>query len=472
MAAYLLSVSHLRRMGLVIPVFVVWMLVFSLIVPFPNITFPPSSVPQPLLDMMVVGAQDISSPWNRTYGGSLSDGGYSLVEVSSGGFACTGYTMSSGAGAQDIWLVRSGVDGLAQWSQTYGGTDSDWGRSVLEVSGGGFAIAGETFSFGNGSLDVWLLRTTSDGTLLWNKTYGGVFSDSATAMVWVSTGGFAITGSTANFGASSTDIWLLRTDADGNHLWNRTYGGGSLDEGYSVVEVSTGGFAIAGYTNSYGAGSSDAWLVRTDANGNLLWSRTYGGSGWDQGFSLVELSTGGFAIAGYTYSFGAGDSDVWLLRTASDGTLLWNKTYGGAAIEYGMSVLEASPGAITIAAYTASFGAGAFDVWVLRTDLDGTLLWNQTFGGTGEDRAMEIIRVSSGGFAILGDTSSFDAGGGDFWLLRVTEPGPFIPGPGPFPIDPLFLALVIVIIVIVIVVIVALRRRSGKSQPRKRKSKK
>jgi hypothetical protein len=134
-----------------------------------------------------------------------------------------------------------------------------------------------------------------------------------------------------------------------------------------------------------------------------------------------------------------------------------------------MSVLEASPGAITIASYTASFGPGDNDVWVIRTDLDGTLLWNQTFGGTGEDRAIGMIRVSSGGFAIIGDSSSYDAGLGDVWLLRITEPGPFLPG---LPIDPLLLLLVIVIIVIVVVIIVVLRRRRGKPQPRKRKSKK
>jgi hypothetical protein len=377
--------------------------------------------------------------------------------------------MSSGEGLQDVWLVRTDVDGLAQWSQTYGGADSDWGRAILEVSGGGFVIAGDTFSFGNGSIDVWLLRTASDGTLLWNKTFGDVLSDTASSMVGVSAGGYAIIGSTGNFGASGTDVWLLRTDADGNHLWNHTYGGVSAEEGYSLVEVSTGGFALVGYTNSYGIGSSDVWLVRTDANGNLLWSRTYGDTGSDRGYSVVELSTGGFAITGYTNSYGAGSHDVWLLRTTADGTLLWNQTFGGPAIEYGMSVLEASPGAITIASYTASFGPGDNDVWVIRTDLDGTLLWNQTFGGTGEDRAIGMIRVSSGGFAIIGDSSSYDAGLGDVWLLRITEPGPFLPG---LPIDPLLLLLVIVIIVIVVVIIVVLRRRRGKPQPRKRKSKK
>jgi hypothetical protein len=151
---------------------------------------------------------------------------------------------------------------------------------------------------------------------------------------------------------------------------------------------------------------------------------------------------------------------------ASDGTLPWNTTFGGPAIEYGMFIVEASASAITIASYTASFGAGGNDVWLLRTDLDGNLLWNQTIGGVGEDCAMDIISVSGGGFVILGDITSFDAGGGDFWLIRVTEPGLFIPG---LPIDPLFLVLVIVIVIVVIVV---LRRRRGKPQPRKRSCKK
>jgi hypothetical protein len=260
-----------------------------------------------LSDISVVEAQAMSSPWNRTFGGVESDGGYSVVEVSTGGFACAGYTMSSGAGLQDVWLVRTGVDGTPQWSQTYGGVDSDWGRSICEVGSGEFILVGETSSFGVGSTDVYLLRIGSDGTLLWNQTHGGVFEEGANSIIVLSGGDYLIVGLTGSYGMGNQDVWLVRTDANGNHLWNQTYGGTFGDNGVAVIEVSSGGFALAGYTNSFGAGGADAWLIRTDVNGNLLWSRTYGGLDYDYGISVIEV---------------IGDNDMWLIRTNAYGNHL------------------------------------------------------------------------------------------------------------------------------------------------------
>lgn len=448
-------------------VLVTVLLVSHLVLPFQMSPFTLPVAEPPLSGNRVVDAQEVSSPWNRTFGGVANDGGRSVVEVSTGGFACAGDTMSTGAGQKDVWLVRTAADGSPQWSQTYGGTDSEWSKSVLEVSGGGFAITGHTESFGAGSFDVWVLWTSADGNLLWNSTYGGLLGDLGYSMVEVSTGGFAITGNTENFGASLSDLWLLRIDTAGNILWNRTYGGSSLEAGLSVIEVSTGGFAITGWTTSFGAGGADILLVRMDANGNLLWSRTYGGPNDEYGYSIVELSTGGFAITGDTNSFGAGASDVWLLRTNADGNLLWNRTYGGLSGDRGRSVLEVSGGGFAIAGDTGSFGAGNYDVWYLQTDSDGNLLWNQTFGGAEIDWGFSMVGVSTGGFAILGGTYSFGAGMEDVWLIRVNVLG-LMPT---LPLELLLLLVgVLIIIVIVVVVVLIHRRRRGRKRKRRRKS--
>ncbi|MHA2315930.1 MAG: hypothetical protein ACXACF_11760, partial [Candidatus Hermodarchaeia archaeon] len=159
-------------------------------------------------------AQELYSPWNRTFGGSDSDIGYGVVEVSSGGFACVGETQSSGAGNNDVWLVRTTADGSPLWSQTFGGPFPESGQAVLEVSTGGFAIAGYTYTDITG-LDIWLLRIGASGNLIWNKTYGSILDDSCASVVEVSTGGFALGGTTEYLGSFSGDFWLLRTTGSG-----------------------------------------------------------------------------------------------------------------------------------------------------------------------------------------------------------------------------------------------------------------
>ena len=149
----------------------------------------------------------------------------------------------------------------------------------------------------------------------WSKTYGGPNVDATDALVKTSDGGYAVVGYTASFGAGSRDAWLVKTDWAGNELWNQTYGGPNDDFACALVQTSDGGYALAGYTKSFGAGGLDFWLVKTDASGIVQWNRTYGGTGADVAYALVQTSDGGYALAGYTYSFGAGSADAWLVKT-------------------------------------------------------------------------------------------------------------------------------------------------------------
>ena len=382
-------------------------------------------------------AQGPDTLWTKTYGGTEYDGGYSVQECTGGGFIIAGETYSFGAGSFDIYLIRTNADGDTLWTQTYGGTDYDWGSSVQECvptksgqASGGFIIAGVTCSFGAGSFDVYLIRTNADGDTLWTQTYGGTNWDKGSFVQECASGGFIIAGYTGSFGAGERDVYLIRTDADGDTLpdsvgtgWTKTYGGISYDYGNSVQECAGGGFIIAGYTKSFGAGSEDVYLIRTDADGAPLWTKTYGGTDSDRGNSVQECAGGGFIIAGYTKSFGAGSEDVYLIRTDADGAPLWTKTYGGTDSDRGESVQECAGGGFIIAGETESFGAGQRDVYLIRTDADGDTLWTKTYGGTGSDRGESVQECAGGGFIIAGKTESFGAGQSDVYLIRISEAG-------------------------------------------------
>ena len=267
------------------------------------------------------GKVHAAAMWNQTYGGPDDDYGYSVVETSDGGYAIAGETLSFGAGSSDVWLVKINATGHMEWNQTYGGPSLDTVLSVLETSDGGYMVAGYTVSFGAGGADVWLVKTNATGTVQWNQTYGGLGDDYGRSVAQTSDGGYMVASFTDSFGAGGYDFWLVRTDAAGMVQWNQTYGGTGDDVVRSVIKTSDEGYAIAGVTDSYGAGSSDVWLVKIDAAGMMQWNQTYGGPSGDEGSFVVETVDGGYAIVGFTWSYGAGLADTWLIKTDEFGVV-------------------------------------------------------------------------------------------------------------------------------------------------------
>jgi hypothetical protein len=361
-------------------------------------------------------AQAPSWEWVKTFGGSNDDWGSSVQQTSDGGFILVGYTASFGAGGPDVWLIKTDADGNKLWDRTFGGGGLDEGRSVQQTSDGGFIIVGYTASFGAG--DVWLIKTDADGNKLWDRTFGGGNLDEGLSVQQTSDGGFIIVGYTASFGAGWADVWLIKTDADGNKLWDRTFGGSDWDEGWSVQQTSDGGFIIVGYTVSFGAEWADVWLIKTDANGNKQWDRTFGGRYSDGGRSVQQTSDGGFILVGDTWSFGAGEADVWLIKTDANGNKQWDRTFGGSENDLGYSVQQTSDGGFIIVGATASFGAGGPDVWLIKTDANGNKQWDRTFGGRYSDGGRSVQQTSDGGFIIVGATRSFGAGDYDVLLIK------------------------------------------------------
>ncbi len=220
---------------------------------------------------------------------------------------------------------------------------------------------------------MYLIKTNSLGDSLWTRTYGGVYNDFGRSVRQTSDGGYIITGETISFGAVSYDVYLIKTDSLGVKLWTGRYGGTSDEYAFSVQQTSDTGYIIAGYTESFGAGASDVYLIKTNSLGDTLWTRTYGDSSRDQGLSVQQTSETGYIIAGSTESFGAGHSDVYLIKTNSQGDTLWTRTYGGALDDLGFFVRQTSGGGYIVAGTTLSFGSADQDVYLIKTDGNGLI---------------------------------------------------------------------------------------------------
>ena len=360
--------------------------------------------------------------FQKTFGGTNVDYAYSVQQNADDGYIIAGYTTSFGAGSSDVYLIRTDAKGSMLWTKTFGESNTDYAWTVQQTTDGGFIIGAHSGSFGAGSHDVYLIKCDANGEIVWTKVYGGSSADGAYSIQQTVDGGYIISAHVNSFGAGLHDVYLIKTDAQGDTLWTKIYGGSNEDRLRAVQQTTDGGYILVSETLSFGAGSADVYLVKTDSSGNLMWTKTYGGSAADYGYSVRQTLDEGYIIAGYTSSFGTGMSDVYLIRTDSIGDISWAKTYGGNSSDFGYSVRQTTDEGYIVAGYTESFG-NAGDVYLLRTDSDGNLLWSQSYGGASNDRGWSVQQTTDGGYVIAGYSESFGAGDKDVYLIKTDEFG-------------------------------------------------
>ncbi len=356
--------------------------------------------------------------WNTTFGGLKDDRGISISQTSDEGYIIAGDTHSFGSGKNDAWILKADSQGKEQWNRTFGGLNDDQGIYVLNTSDA-YILAGMTQSFGSGKRDAWLLKTDLGGKEIWNRTFGGPKNEEAHAMLQENDG-YLLAGYTESFGSGGEDVWLLKTDLGGKEIWNRTFGGPEDDEAYSVLKENDG-YIIVGMTQSLGSGGKDTWLLKTDLGGKEIWNRTFGGHGDEEAYSILRENDG-YILAGNTKSFGAGGKDAWLLKTDLGGNELWNRTFGGNGDDVIRSVLSEN-GSYILAGWTESYGTGNGDLWLISADSSGKEIANSTFGGTGHEEDFWPVQATSDGRYILtGWTDSYGSGGYDAWLIKSERP--------------------------------------------------
>jgi len=368
----------------------------------------------------------------KAIGGENLDWGNSIIQTSDGGYAIAGTTISPDEGIRGfVYVVKLDAHGNLQWTKTIGGPETEEGRSLIQTSDGGYAITGSTTSFGAGEADVYIVKLDANGNLQWTKTIGGPETEEGRSLIQTSDGGYVIAGSTKSFGAGEADVYVVKLDANGNLQWTKTIGGPSDEEGNSIIQTSDGGYAITGYTTSFGAGKGDVYVVKLDANGNLQWTKTIGGKNPDIGYSLIQTSDGGYAITGSTTSFGAGKGDVYVVKLDANGNLQWTKTIGGPSDEEGSSIIQTSDGGYAIAGTTSFPEERIFGfAYVVKLNANGRLQWAKIVWSSfcrkpdgGYERGSSIIETSDSGYAIAGTTDSFLSGGGNVYIVKLDANG-------------------------------------------------
>jgi hypothetical protein len=378
--------------------------------------------------------------WNRTFGGGEDDMGTFVQEASDGGYIIVGYTASYGADVPyswlikaplrgDLWLIKTDSNGTKEWDRPFGGFGKEFGFSVQQTKDGGYVVTGAKKSSLIGNYDLWVIKTDLKGQMEWEKTFGGSNDDLGFSIRQTDDGGYVVAGYTS-YGLGNM-LFLIKTDSQGNKEWERAYGGKNSAEGSSVQETSDGGYIIAGYTSSQGAGKEDIWLLKTDGKGIKEWDKTFGGAGRDIGLSVEQTREGGYIITGLTESYGAGNGDVWLIKTDSVGSEEWNITFGGPNFDEGSSVQQTTDGGYVVTGFnttpkplTTSTSwffqpANLSRVWLIKTDSQGRKEWDITFGGRGNDWGNSGQETKEGDYILTGVTESYGAGKKDAWLIKV-----------------------------------------------------
>jgi len=360
--------------------------------------------------------------FGKTFGSNVSDLVTGARQSIDGGIVVCGYTIASAFGDNDIFVTKMDTAGNIVWSKIIGGSGNDQAASMDTTLDGGFIICGSTNSF-SATNDPIVIKIDNSGNLVWTKYYSWTLDDIATNIQATSDYGYILTGSSNSFGAGGYDAYALKIDASGGIMWCRAYGGAFDDYATSIKATQDQGYIIGANTASFGTGG-DIYIIKAYGDGGLNWSKSYGGILYDNLRDIVTVS-GGYVICGSTASFGVGIEDAYVFSIDNNGFLYWSRTFGGALGEEDRfySMRSISAGGIILSGTTKHTAGNNEDVSLLRLFSDGAFNWEKTFGGIGTDISTSVAMKNDGGLLVAGYTSSFGSGANDAYILSLKSDG-------------------------------------------------
>jgi len=358
--------------------------------------------------------------WMVTYGGNKFDFGSQAIETSDGGYITVGTTSSFGPGEEDVWLLKTDYKGRLEWEKYYGGEYDEFGNSIKQTADGGYIITGSTESYGNGRDDVWLIKTDELGEMVWDKTFGGTYFDHGSEVL-VLDDGYVIVGGADLTGGPRGDVLLLKTDFNGDLVWEKKFGGFGHNYGGSIDFTSDGGFIIVGTSYISDDTNYDFWLIKTDENGNLLWDEKFDNDAAEFGSDIQETSDDGFIIVGTSW-YDNNNAHIVLIKTDEDGSLEWKQVFSEFSLnQRGSSVAETADGGYIIAGYTYFDSIFSFNGLIIKTDNLGVEEWSHHLTNFGDDLFFSVEVTIDEGYIFTG----YKKGGinPDLWLVKADSNG-------------------------------------------------
>jgi uncharacterized delta-60 repeat protein len=358
-----------------------------------------------LLSWLMLCSEAYSQWW--TYSGGSDDIAQSIRQAPGGGYVVAGWTWSFGAGGKDFLILRLTGSGGIQWQKSFGGSGDDTAYSIQPASdskyGDGYIVAGETNSFGAGNYDFLLLKLTTSGAVQWKTTLGGSTWDRAYSVIQASDSSYLAAGTTASYGAGLGDFLVAKVTIAGGVQWAKAYGQSGYEEAKSIRQTSDGGYVIAGWTDSYGAGGRDFLVLKVNSVGTYQWAKTYGGVHSDEAYSIDVTPDNGYVVAGYSRTSTTGSKDLLILKLSSIGNIQWQKTFGNAEDDIAYSVDTTSDGGCIVAGSQYDGSSAPEMVYVIKLSSAGAVQWQKIFNpGTGIEGANSVQQTSDGGYVLGG----------------------------------------------------------------------
>jgi len=352
--------------------------------------------------------------WERTYGGAGDDRAFHAATLSDG-VVVVGSSTSFQQDKTVAWVLKLDNEGNMLWNQTFfEGAGSEF-RHALSLDDG-VLLVGNVF-LPSGDTDGYVVKIDDEGNIIWNRTLGGENVDKLFSAV-ATQDGFVLVGLTQSFGNDS-DVWVVKMDSDGSEVGGRTYGGAMEEAGRAIAKAEGNHYVVAGYTNSMGKGDYDFLLLKIGASGNIVWNKTYGGTQSDKAYAVAETA-GGCVVVGDTRSKGEGESDAWIIKVDVNGELVWERTVGGEGFDMPNCVTVSDYGGYLVGGFTFSFGNGERDFWLFKVDDASNVPWSCTVGRTEFEEAYAVLEVTENEFAMAGWTNSIGEGHYDFYVTKIS----------------------------------------------------
>ena len=360
--------------------------------------------------------------FQRHYGGSDHEGSSSILELTDGGYLIAGSTTSYGAGGQDGYVIKINESGDTLWTRTYGGSGNDQFNSIDKTLDNNYIIVGSTSSFGPNGYNMFVVKIDSLGDTIWQKTYGTIYDDGGEDVINTSDGGYIVVGGTVSGGAYSSVIYMYKLNSNGDSIWAQNYGKKTSNGAFQVLQTSNSGFIIIGSTSNGTINSRDVYLIKTNSIGDTIWTNTYGGNAVDWGYSVVISNDGFYYITGSTDSYGSGGSDVLIIKVDSNGTEQWLKTVGGTNDDVGGFIVNTVDNKLVITGRTESYGSGGNDLYLMKINETGDTIWTKTYGGNDNDWGGCVRQTADYGFIISGYTYSYGSNS-DIYCVKTNQTG-------------------------------------------------